>query len=115
MSPRVWQVRAFRHCPATADSEIARLQCPDPTGGFGKSSQPDNTARNESQAGSRPHNLVLYYNYLVPDLPTSSAILSGLTHGWQVSGVSTFQSGTYGALTYAFTGAPQNDMTGGPG
>jgi hypothetical protein len=75
----------------------------------------DNTARNESKAGSRPHNLVLHYNYAVPDLPTSSAILSGLTHGWQVSGVSTFQSGTYGALTYAFTGAPQNDMTGGPG
>jgi hypothetical protein len=77
----------------------------------------DNTARNYSANGSRPHNLVINYNYEVPD---ASAIWDNMfvrlaLDGWQVSGVSVFQSGTRDDLSYSFTGAPQNDMTGGGG
>lgn len=77
----------------------------------------DNTARNYTANGSRPHNLVVNYNY---EVPNASAIWDNLfvrlaLDGWQVSGVSVFQSGTRDDLTYSFTGAPYNDMTGGGG
>ncbi len=76
----------------------------------------DNAARNRSAAGSRPHNLVLSYNYLVPELDgVGNAVVRALLAGWQVSGVTSIQSGPRGGFTYGFTGAPQADMTGGPG
>lgn len=81
-------------------------------------SDAENRQRNTSAAGSRPHNLVINYNYLVPDLSRfmgDNPIAVGIFDGWQVSGVSTFQSGTYGSFSYAFTGAPRNDMTNGLG
>lgn len=55
--------------------------------------------------------------YKVPSLRAAikNVIVRGVIDGWQVSGVSTFQTGVHGAFTDGFTGAPQNDMTGGPG
>jgi hypothetical protein len=77
----------------------------------------DNEMRNYTAQGSLPHNLVVNYNYKVPSLRAAikNVIVRGVIDGWQVSGVSTFQTGVNGAFTYGFTGAPQNDMTGGPG
>ena len=75
------------------------------------------TARNYTRNGSRPHNLVVNYNYVVPGLSKvwNNMFARGIGDGWQITGVSTFQSGTRGGFSYAFTGAPFTDMTGGPG
>lgn len=79
-------------------------------------SEEEDKRRNYNKNGSRPHNLVVSYNYQVPDgsgLLGGNAVAKGVLDGWQVSGVSTFQSGTYTNFTYTFTGAPFNDMVGG--
>jgi hypothetical protein len=67
--------------------------------------------------GSRPHNLVISYNYLAPDVSRlwNNVIIRGALDGWQVSGITTLQSGTRTGFSSSFTGAPFNDMTGGPG
>jgi hypothetical protein len=77
----------------------------------------EDRARNYGISGSRPHNLVVSYNYLVPDVSRiwDNVVTRGVLDGWQVSGISTFQSGTWTNFSYSFTGAPFNDMTGGPG
>src|SRR5207249_885241 len=80
-----------------------------------------NKARNYTQNGSRPHNLVINYNYQVPNLSKkwNNWLTVGVFDGWQVSGVTTIQSGTWGSFGFVnnapFTGAPFSDMTGGPG
>ena len=77
----------------------------------------ENRDRNTTAAGSRPHNLVFNYNYFVPGASRflgDNVVAAGVLDGWQVSGVTTIQSGTYGNIGYAFTGAPR-DMTGGLG
>jgi len=80
-----------------------------------------NKARNYTYTtgnnGSRPHNLVINYNYQVPN-PSKfwdHAIVRGVLDGWQLSGVTTIQSGVHAGFSYGFTGAPVNDLTGGPG
>jgi hypothetical protein len=76
-----------------------------------------NYDRSYTYNASRPHNLVISYNYEIP--PASklwdNAVVKGVLDGWQISGISTFQSGQHAGFSYAFTGAPFNDMTGGPG
>lgn len=77
-----------------------------------------NKARNYTKGGSRPHNFVVNYNYQVPSLSKhlhDNPIVKGVADGWQLSGITTIQSGTWGNIGYSFTGAPFNDMTGGPG
>ena len=75
-----------------------------------------NEIRNYTYNGSRPHNLVIHYNYEVPRLkPDLNVILRGVLDGWQISGITTAQSGTRTGLTYGFTGAPTNDLTGNGG
>ena len=74
--------------------------------------------RNYTASGSRPHNLVFNYNYQVPGLSQfvgDNMIVKGIADGWQISGVTVVQSGTRGGFSYSFTGAPVNDLTGGPG
>lgn len=76
------------------------------------------TARNYTASGSRPHNLVFNYNYQVPSLSQhtgDNAIVKIVADGWQVSGVTVVQSGQRAGFSYSFTGAPVNDLTGGPG
>jgi hypothetical protein len=84
-------------------------------------SEEENTTRNYTANGSRPHNLVFNYNYNIPNLSQrwNNLMSRALFDGWQISGVSIFQSGTRGGFSFnnnqPFTGAPFNDMTGGPG
>jgi len=77
-----------------------------------------NRQRNESHSGSRPHNLVINYNYNVPGLSNvwNNWLVRGVTDGWQLNGVTTFQSGTYTNFTYSFSPSRADDvLTGGPG
>ena len=80
-----------------------------------------NKARNYTYTtgnnGSRPHSLVINYNY---ELPKVSGRWNNLftkiaLDGWQISGISTLQSETHAGFTYAFTGAPTNDLSGNGG
>ena len=72
-----------------------------------------NERRNYTYNGSRPHNLVIHFNYEVPRLnPSLNPLLRGVLDGWQVSGITTAQSGTRRDFTYTFTGAPTNDLSG---
>jgi hypothetical protein len=80
----------------------------------------DNHARFESAAGSRPHDLKVTYNWLIPNggqLLGNNIFAKGLLDGWQLSGLSTFRGGTRGGFTYTFEGAPANaeTLTGGFG
>jgi hypothetical protein len=70
-----------------------------------------------TRSGSRPHNLVINYNYMVPDASQlwDHFVARAVLDGWQVSGITTMQSGTRGGFGFSFSGAPFNDMTGGPG
>jgi hypothetical protein len=73
--------------------------------------------RNYTANGSRPHNLVINYNYQVPGASRflgNNVIAKGVLDGWQVSGVTVAQSGTRGGFSYGFTGAPANLTGGGP-
>ena len=72
--------------------------------------------RNYTRSGSRPHNLVFNYNYQVPrgSRIWENLMTKGILDGWQLSGVTTFQSGTRGGFSYSFTGAPANLTGGGP-
>jgi hypothetical protein len=77
----------------------------------------DNRSRNESAAGSRPHNFTLSYNWLIPDgsrLLGNNFIVQGVLDGWQLSGLSTFRGGTRSGFSYDFQNAPAN-VTGGLG
>src|SRR5262249_21760600 len=74
----------------------------------------ENKARNYTMNGSRPHNLVVNYNYSVPNLSPhwNHLVAKVLVDNWQLSGVSVFQSGTHQGFSVTFTGAPLTDMTG---
>ncbi len=78
----------------------------------------ENRARFTTANGSRPHNFVVSYNYLVPGAARflgDNIIAKGVLDGWQVSGVSVFQSGVRDNFGYSFTGAPTGDLTQGLG
>jgi hypothetical protein len=75
-----------------------------------------NTARNYTFNTSRPHSLVINYNYEVPPVSESwNPILRAVIDGWQISGVTIIQSQNRGGFTYGFTGAPTNDLSGNGG
>jgi hypothetical protein len=77
-----------------------------------------NRARFTTANGSRPHNFVISYNYLVPGAArflNNNIIAKGVLDGWQISGVSVLQGGTREDFSYAFTGAPTGDLTQGLG
>jgi hypothetical protein len=74
----------------------------------------ENVARNYQYSNSRPHSLVINYNY---EVPNASAKWNNLfarvaLDGWQISGITTIQSQVRGGFTYSFTGAPTNDLSG---
>ena len=56
----------------------------------------DNRARNYTLNGSRPHSLVVNYSYEVPNLSQKwdNVFVKALADNWQVSGITTIQSGT---------------------
>jgi hypothetical protein len=74
----------------------------------------DNRARNYTSAGRRPHVLVLNYSYEIPGLSQKwdHAVARAIFDNWQVSGVTTFTTGTYGSLTYSFSNVPTGALSG---
>ena len=62
---------------------------------------------------SRPHSLVINYNWEIPRMAEgTNAIIRGILDGWQVSGVTVMQNQQRNGFSYAFTGAPTNDLSG---
>ena len=79
-----------------------------------------NTSKNAGNLGSRPHNLKITYNWLLPGASRfmgNNVIAKGVFDGWQFSGISTFLSGSWSNFTYNFSGAAPNatTLTGGLG
>jgi hypothetical protein len=74
-------------------------------------------ARNYSKNGSRPHVMNINYNYIVPDASQlwDNLLVRGVLDGWQVSGNTQILSGQWDDFTNNYSGAPFNDLTGGPG
>jgi hypothetical protein len=71
-----------------------------------------NRARNYNSAGGRPHSLNIHYSWLVPGLSRSrSVVLRGIVNDWQLSGVTSFLSGTQGGFTYSYREVPQGVLT----
>ena len=80
----------------------------------------ENESRNSHKNGSRPHNLKVTYNWMLPGLSQfmgDNVIAKAVFDGWQLSGISTFLGGTYSNFTYTFSGAAPNvtTLTGGLG
>jgi carboxypeptidase family protein len=74
----------------------------------------DNRARNYNSQGRRPHTLVFHYAYEVPNLSRKwdNIFVKAVFDNWQVSGITSFLSGTYQGFSYGFTGAPTGTLTG---
>jgi hypothetical protein len=74
----------------------------------------DNRARNYTSAGRRPHVLVLSYSYDVPHLSRKwdHVVTRAVFDNWQVSGVTTFTTGTYGSITYSYSNVPTGALSG---
>jgi carboxypeptidase family protein len=75
---------------------------------------PDNRARNYTSAGRRPRVLVLNYSYDLPNLSRrwNHLATKAIFGNWQVSGVTTFTTGTYGAINYSYSNAPTGALSG---
>ena len=74
----------------------------------------DNGARNYTSAGRRPHVLVFNYSYDVPNLSGrwNHVVTKAVFDNWQVSGVTTLTTGTYGAITYSYSNVPTGALSG---
>jgi hypothetical protein len=74
----------------------------------------DNRARNYTKNGSRPHALAINYSYEVPNLSRKwdNAMAKVVFDNWQISGATSFIKGTYGSITYSFTGLPTGALVG---
>jgi hypothetical protein len=80
-------------------------------------SEEANTARNYTYNNSRPHSLVINYNYELPKVSDrwNNLFTRLALDGWQISGISTLQSENRAGFSYTFTGAPTNDLSGNGG
>jgi hypothetical protein len=83
-------------------------------------SETENRNRNSHKNGSRPHNLKVTYNWMLPGASRfmgNNIVAKGVFDGWQLSGISTFLSGTWSNFGYNFSGAAPNatTLTGGLG
>jgi hypothetical protein len=74
----------------------------------------NNTERNYTSNGRRPHVLVVNYSYNVPNLSNKwdNLIARVIFDEWQFSGVTTFTSGTYGGFSYNFSNVPTGTLAG---
>jgi hypothetical protein len=74
----------------------------------------NNTARNYTSNGRRPHVLTINYSYDVPNLSSkwNNLLAKVVFDNWQFSGVTTFTTGTYGGFTYGYANAPTGALTG---
>jgi hypothetical protein len=76
----------------------------------------DNGARNYNSAGRRPHALTFHYAWLVPGADrASSPWLRALVNDWQVSGLTTFLSGTQGGFSYTYGSSVPTGVLSGTG
>src|SRR4029079_1364554 len=68
-------------------------------------SEADNKARNYTFNASRPHSLVINYNYELPKASDhwSNTFSRLVLDGWQISGITTAQSQNRAGFSYAFT------------
>jgi hypothetical protein len=79
----------------------------------------DIAQRYYNQAGNantarRPHVLILNYSYEIPNLSKKfdNVLTKALADNWQISGITTITSGTYGALSYSYTNVPTGVLSG---
>ena len=74
----------------------------------------DNHARNYNANGRRPHTLVFHYAYEVPNLSRkwNNIAVKAIFDNWQVSGITSFLSGTYQGFTYGYSGVPTGTLSG---
>lgn len=74
----------------------------------------DNRARNYTSGGRRPHVLVLNFAYDVPHLSRvwDNVVTKAIFDNWEVSGVGTISSGTYGGLGYSFSNVLTGALSG---
>ena len=75
---------------------------------------PDNRARNYTSNGRRPHVLVLNYSYDLPKLgeKMNNLFARAIFDNWQISGVTTLTTGTYGGFTYTYANVPTGAFSG---
>jgi hypothetical protein len=74
----------------------------------------DNHAWNYRQNGRRPHTLVINYAYEVPNLSRKwdNPLVKAVFDNWQVSGITSIISGTYGGFGFSWRNAPTGTLTG---
>jgi hypothetical protein len=74
----------------------------------------DNRARNYNSSGRRPHILTINYAYEVPNLSQkfNNVVVKALADNWQISGITSFLSGSYGGFSYGFNNVPSGTLTG---
>ena len=74
----------------------------------------DNRARNYNSSGRRPHSLTFNYAYDVPELSKhwDNILAKVFFDNWQVSGVTSIISGSYGNFGYNYTNVPTGTLTG---
>jgi hypothetical protein len=75
----------------------------------------DNTLRNYTLNGSRPHNVTINYSYRIPGAE-GSGVLRAVTDGWQIGGITSILSGAHQGFGLSLTGVSNvNGSVGGPG
>ncbi len=74
----------------------------------------DNRARNYNSSGRRPHTLTINYAYEVPNLGQKwdNIVAKVLFDNWQVSGITSFISGSRQGFSYGYTGVPTGALSG---
>ncbi len=63
-------------------------------------------------SNDRRQNFAVNYVYNLPDFKTMGALPKAVLSGWQISGVTAFQSGTPFGIGYSITGVSQQNITG---
>jgi hypothetical protein len=74
----------------------------------------DNRARNYNSSGRRPHTLSINYAYEVPNLSRhwDNVVTKAIFDNWQVSGITSLLSGTFGGIGYSYTNVPTGALSG---
>ena len=76
----------------------------------------DNSLRNYTLNGSRPHNVSINYSYHVPGIMLDNAVSKAITDGWQIGGITSILSGPHQGFTLQLTGVSNiNGSVSGPG
>ena len=74
----------------------------------------DNRARNYNSSGRRPHTLSINYAYEVPNLSKKwdNVLTKAIFDNWQVSGITSLLSGTFGGIGYSYANVPTGALSG---